>query len=62
MTQTRVQKLVFAGVKVWLDNCYIGTIWLYVFFLWLFNGWIKVLHRVYRVLDGGGKETYGLEI
>jgi len=32
------------------------------FFLWLFNGWIKVLYRVYRVLDGEGKETYGLEI
>jgi hypothetical protein len=56
--------IVFVGVKVWLDNCYVGTIWLYVFFffLWLFNGWIKVLYRVYRVLDGGGKETYGLEI
>lgn len=34
----------------------------FFFFLWLFNGWIKVLYRVYRVLDGGGKETYGLEI
>jgi len=27
---------VCGGVKVWLDNCYVGTIWLYVFFFYGF--------------------------